>query len=352
MWYRRSWRTSSTKEGGSVIRLGLLVGEDHWSFFREITEDLQKHYQVEIFQRKQYNTPFFRDRINRWAFQSGLRAIMQRNQLCFFEWASELLAHASWMPKRCMIVTRLHSFELYECAPKINWDAVDQIILVSHAMQEMFIKRYPKQAHKTVVIYNGRSLEKFVPPAHKQFQFNLGMLCYIAPIKRVYETVLMLSTLRERGYDARLYIAGREEDQRYTAATRRLVEMLGLQNAVIFEDHVAAPERWLQKIDIFISNSFWEGQQVALLEAMASGCYCLSHHWAGAEEMLPQDNLFIAEADLQEKIINYSKLPDEAKECIQLQLRNLACEKFDIARTKMEIRQIIEQQAATVAASL
>jgi glycosyltransferase involved in cell wall biosynthesis len=331
-----------------VTRLGLVVGEDNWSFFREIAEELEHSYQVEAFQRKHYNTPILSGRLNQWLFQRDLRSIMQRNQICFFEWASELLVQATRLPKTCSIITRLHSFELFDWAPKVNWDAVDRVILVSQAMQEMFCDRYPQQRNKTVVIYNGRSLEKFAPPPEKRFAFNLGMLCYIAPIKRVYETVLMLYSLRQQGADARLFIAGRAEDPRYTAATYRLVQMLNLQEAVIFEGQVGAPEHWLQKIDVYISNSFWEGQQVALLEAMASGCYCLAHRWAGADEMLPEENLFITEAQLQQQIMAYATLPETEKHQRQQHLRTLAVERFNIARSKEQIRRLIDEQLLTI----
>jgi glycosyltransferase involved in cell wall biosynthesis len=321
-----------------------VVGENNWSFFREIADELKQHYQVEVFHPRHYNTPVLSGRINQWLFQRDLRLIMQRNEICFFEWASEWLVQATQLPKTCTIVTRLHSFELFDWAPKVNWDAVDRVILVSRAMQELFFDRFPQQKDKTVVIYNGRSLEKFAPPPEKRFAFNLGMLCYIAPIKRVYEAILMLYSLRQHGMEARLFIAGREEDLRYAAATYRLVKMLNLQDVVIFEGQVNTPERWLQKIDIFISNSFWEGQQVALLEAMASGCYCLSHRWAGADEMLPEENLFLTEAQLQQQILAYVALPETEKWQRQQHLRALACERFDIALGKDQIRQLIDEQ--------
>jgi glycosyltransferase involved in cell wall biosynthesis len=330
-----------------VTRLGVLVGEDIWTFLREIYDDLALHYQTEIFQRKTYTTPLLYGRLNRWAFRKGIRSMLCRNDICFFEWASELLMVASHMPKRCAVVARLHSFELYEWAPSVNWDAVDRVILVSKAMQQMFSDLYPEHGHKTVVVYNGRPLDAFVPPVHRDFQFRLGMLCAIDPVKRVYEAVLMLGDLRKRGFDAHLEIAGSPKgDFRYAAAVCRLVKKLGLQDSVTFAGHVADAAAWLQNIDIFISNSYWEGQQVALLEAMATGCYCLSHFWAGAEEMLPSENLYINEAELQQKIVEYYEKSEAEKQCCQARLRSIACERFDIERTKVQIRHVVEEIAA------
>jgi glycosyltransferase involved in cell wall biosynthesis len=82
---------------------------------------------------------------------------------------------------------------------------------------------------------------------------------------------------------------------------------------------------------------------VALLEAMASGCYCLSHFWSGADEMLPPENLYVTDADLQKKLIEYAQLTDAEKAASQTLLRDIACEKFDIEQTKTRIRQVIDQ---------
>jgi glycosyltransferase involved in cell wall biosynthesis len=324
-------------------RIGFFVGEDNWAFFSEIFSDLSNHYQTEVFKRKIYNTPLLYGRLNRWAFSRNIQVLLNRNDICFFEWASELLAMASQMPKTCKIVTRLHSFELYQWAPKINWDVVDKVILVSQAMRDKFVDLYPDHIHKTEVVYNGISLERFKPPVQRKFAFNLGMLCNINPVKRIYEVILMFYNLIEQGYDAHLYIAGRPTDDfRYAVSVCRLVEKLNLQNCVIFNGHVADTPAWLEQIDIFISNSYWEGQPVALLEAMATGCYCLSHHWDGAEEVLPQENLYLTEAELLRKIIEYSAKSDSEKRNCRTNLRALAHEKFDIQQAKRQIRKIIE----------
>jgi glycosyltransferase involved in cell wall biosynthesis len=330
------------------MKLGIFVGEEMWTFFREISEDLAVHYQTEIYKRKTYKTPLLYGRLNRWSYRKGIRDVLRRNDVCFFEWSSDLLMTASHMPKSCAIVTRLHSFELYEWAPQINWGAVDKIILVSKAMQDIFGELYPEHYQKSVVIYNGRSLDAFQPPAQRNNHYTLGMLCAITPIKRIYEVILALADLRDKGLNVYLHIAGEpRDDYRYTAALKRLVDKLSLQENVSFDGFITDTPSWLQTIDIFISNSFWEGQQVALLEAMATGCYCLSHFWAGAEEMLPQENLYITGSELQQKIIDYYQFSDTERNRRSEHLRAMAIEKFDIEKTKILVRQVIEEVRAS-----
>ena len=169
----------------SGVSLGVFVGEDIWTFFTDICNCLSEQYHMEIFKRKTYNLPILYGRLNRWAYREGIRSILRRNDICFFEWSSEYLMIASKLPKYSKIITRLHSFELFEWADKINWDTVDKVILVSNHMRQNFIKHFPNQALKTVVVNNGVLLREYKPIAPKNFNYNIGMVCRISPIKRV-----------------------------------------------------------------------------------------------------------------------------------------------------------------------
>jgi glycosyltransferase involved in cell wall biosynthesis len=274
-----------------------------------------------------------------------MRTTLRQNDLCFFEWASELLAPASHMPKISPIVTRLHSFEINFWSSKINWANVDKVILVSHAMERKLLKLHPELSGRTTVIYNGVDLKKFTPAENTPFCFNLGMLCVIHPIKRIYETILMVHGLVQQGYPVRLHIGGgRWPDgyhDDYYYAVHGLVDKLELHPYVIFDGPISDTPGWLRNIDIFISNSYWEGQQVALLEALACGCYCLSHFWDGAEEVLPADNIYGTEKELQEKVIEYACLPDAAKWERRAAMRAIAELRFNIEQTKANVSALI-----------
>lgn len=335
-------------------KLGVFVGEKgKWGFFREIFEDLKSHYQTQVFEEKAYNIPLLYGRINRWAYQHGIRSTLRGSDLSFFEWASELLVPATQMPRYCPIITRLHSYEITFWAPKVNWNQVDKVILVSRAMQQKFVQLFPDHAQKTAVVYNGVSFDKFQPPARRDFRFNLGMVCSIHPIKRVYETVILVYKLKKLGLKPHLHVAGGRWENGYFddyyVAIGRAIEKLGLTEDVTLHDHVEDTAGWLKQIDIFISNSYWEGQQVALLEAMATGCYSLSHFWDGAEEVVPRENIFITEDELLEKIVCYAQQPEAERHRLQAEMEAIAHDKFDVERQKAQIRGIIEETCQTSA---
>lgn len=331
--------------------VGVLVGErGNWTFFQDIYVDLARYYETRVYVDKAYNTPLLYGRLNRWAVRHRIRSLLRHSDLCFFEWASELLAIATQMPKYCPIVTRLHAFELFAWGPRINWDRVDKVVVVSNAMARRLTERYPQCVGKTCVIYNGVPLPRFTP-ALRRSGLELGMLCAVTPIKRVYEAVLTLDELRrEHGLAARLHIAGSwsgdwiAED--YHEALRSLIRRLGLDEHVIFHGYVRDVPGWLQQIDIFISNSYREGQQVALLEAMAAGCCCYSHVWDGADEVLPSEYLYTTDAQLQAKVVEYARQSGEERRVRRARMRGIAEERFDIDTTQAKIRAVIDETMA------
>jgi glycosyltransferase involved in cell wall biosynthesis len=332
-------------------RVGVFVGEQgNWSFFREIFEDLRAHYHTSVYEPKVYRTPMLHGRLNGWALRDRVRTILKQSNVGFFEWASELLEVATRMPKYCPIVTRLHAYELYAWGPRIQWDAVDRVILVSQAMRNNFIEEYPAHAGKTIVVPNAVRLDQFRPGVRTGSTLNLGMLCSFYPRKRVYETILMFSKFHGRYPDARLYLGGGRihaaDSDEYYIACCRLVKKLGLEDAVHFDGPIARPAEWLPKIDVFISNSFWEGQQVALLEALASGCYCLSHAWAGAEEVLPPEFLCQTDDELFQKTMEYAALSLTEREARRARLRQIASSEFDVESQKQRVREILESTIA------
>ena len=328
-----------------MIRVGI-ANQETWSFFQEIYADLTEHYQTTLFKRRSWKLPVFHARINQYLLRYDLKSLMKANDVVFFEWASELLAVATHLPKVCGIVTRLHRYEMYDWANHINWEPVDKIILVSQAKKREFIAKFPEQANKIVVCSPSTSLEKFKPQP-KRFNGDIGILCHLTPRKRVYDLILSFYELIQEKGHYHLHIAGGSEyaDQDYYNALLYIIHELNLQNEVTLYGNIVDTWNWYHKIDIFISNSYSEGLQVAPMEAMASGCYCLSHHWDGADELLPPENLFYTGSELIEKILTYSNLSESDQQTQKERMRAMACEKFDIRKTSERIREIIDETA-------
>jgi glycosyltransferase involved in cell wall biosynthesis len=83
---------------------------------------------------------------------------------------------------------------------------------------------------------------------------------------------------------------------------------------------------------------------VAPMEAMACGCYCLSHHWHGAEELLPDDeHLYYTNNELKSKILAYCENSESEKQRLRERMRAHIYENSNIENTKIRIREIIDE---------
>lgn len=332
-----------------TCRLGVVVGErDPWRFFEDVYEDFRAHYEVTLFRVRRSRLPIFIERTNWYLLRHDLDAFMKRQDVVFFEWASGLLAFASRLPKRCPVVVRLHRYEMFQWVSQINWDFVDQVIFVSEGMRAKFVAQIPSHQHKTVVIPVGIPTEKYQIDRNGSSVGNIGTLCQISPRKRVYELILAFYELSRKHNDLRLHLGGGTDPAYgdYNDALKQIVQKLNLQDKVVFYGDVSKPWEWYHNIDVFVSNSYSEGLQVALMEAMAAGCYCLSHHWDGVEELLPQEYLFYTESELQNKIVDYLEASLTEQKQHREKMRRIACEKLDYRLIQNQIRQVIEQVAA------
>jgi glycosyltransferase involved in cell wall biosynthesis len=326
-----------------MMNIGIFL-EETWDFFNDIYQDLSNFHRTSLFQRRLVKLPFFNTRINNYLLLNDLKEFMKKKDVVFFEFASELLMIASHLPKTCPIVTRLHRYEMYKWVDLINWEAVDKIILVSQAKKKEFVNRFPNLERKTEVIPVSVSLDKF-RFIEKEYMGDIGILCHFTPRKRIYDLILTFRDLLNYNDNFHLHIGGGEHVsyKDYALALRTLVLDLDIEEKVTFYGHLNEPKDWYPNVDIFISNSYSEGLQVAPMEAMAIGCYPLVHHWRGAEELVPEENLFFTGQELVSKILKYSETPDVDKKIIRNKISSIACEKFDITSTKIRIRELLEE---------
>ncbi len=161
----------------------------------------------------------------------------------------------------------------------------------------------------------------------------------------MYELILAFYQLLQQQDGFHLHIGGGAHELHgdYASALRSLVQRLQLQDKVTFYGPVQDAAAWHQRVDIFISNSYSEGLQVSPMEAIASGCYCLSHAWEGADELLPAEDLYLTDDELVEKILAYANCSPHQRQLKQAAQLQRVQERFDMDGVKVQVRQLVEE---------
>lgn len=124
-------------------------------------------------------------------------------------------------------------------------------------------------------ITNGIHYERFagIPLKKENGYVDIGAILRISPIKDVKTLLYAFSELKGRVPNARLYVAGPEDDEEYAKECYALKEQLGIRD-VFFPGTVNTLE-YMEKFDFTVLSSISEGQPLAVLESFAAGRPCV-----------------------------------------------------------------------------
>lgn len=96
--------------------------------------------------------------------------------------------------------------------------------------------------------------------------------------KRPEDALFILKKIQERIPSARLVMLGSGEDGTYDARLQSLAEELGIRNAVKFCGYVDNVSDYLEKSDLLLVTSEYEGFHLGLFEALSHGVPAVTYH--------------------------------------------------------------------------
>lgn len=334
------------------MKLGV-INQETWLFLQDIYDYLASQYPTQIFKAATWPFPIMQPRMSHYLLRRSLKRFLHECDVVFFEWASGLVAEATSMKAPAAIVTRLHRYEMFQWTDKINWDAVNYVILDTQAMRTKLLSRTNLAPHRAVVIppigLTKERLRLSATPVQRTrpFRGHIGILCNLVPRKRVYELIFAFYALLKEVPELQLHIGGgaRPNHRAYYEAIFDLIGQLGLEDKVTFHGRVEERWKWYQTIDIFVSFSYSEGMQVAPLEAAASGCYCISHGWAGADEIFPKEQLFLTEEEFVRQALRYCHATEEERQRMREPLLAFVTKNCNLRQVSTAIQEVIEMAA-------
>ncbi len=153
------------------------------------------------------------------------------------------------------------------------WGKLDYIACVSEKVREAFIRKYPSEADKTIVIPNVVSPEMIreqsmeetcIPESEDDGAFRIMTVARFSYAKGMDRIPAVCRKLTDQGYRIRWYLIGygpdeakiREEIRRYSVAEQ--VKILGPKDN---------PYPYMRLCDLYVQPSRYEGKAVAVTEA-------------------------------------------------------------------------------------
>lgn len=177
----------------------------------------------------------------------------------------------------------------------------DGVIAVSEYDKELAIKQKVLPGSKVFTIHNGvHGIENQNKLFYSYKQPNIIMVARFAPPKRQLQLLKVLNQIRHIQW--KMYFAG---DGPLLQMARDYVEREGLCDRVYFLGNRQDISDLLQKSDIFILQSDWEGLPLSILEAMRCGLPIIASDVGGVKEAVKQSiNGFLIPKDDEQELLN------------------------------------------------
>lgn len=194
------------------------------------------------------------------------------------------------------------------------------IVCISDQARENIVK-YIGCSERVYTVLNGVDIRRFYKPISDVTKHNNYLITMVAAIRKEkdHETVLKALALLPINY--RLQFVGRDFDGRIPSLMNQC-DNLGIQERVLFLGARLDVPELLEKSDVAVLSSHWEGFGLAAVEAMASGRPLIASDVGGLRDVVKGAGILFPQGDDKElaRIIQYlCEHPDEyravAKRC-------------------------------------
>lgn len=150
-------------------------------------------------------------------------------------------------------------------------DRYDAVVFPTQAQRDDVARRFGEHTRFEVVSH---ALESARSDATARNPHLVAMITRLVPLKRVDHLIRAVAALRDRGVDATLEVYG---DGPERAALETLIAELDIASAVTLLGHVPDPAVRVGRAAVSALTSTYEGQPLAILEALMQGTPVVSY---------------------------------------------------------------------------
>ncbi len=256
------------------------------------------------------------------------------------------------------VIVRLHSFEAFSIFPHIiNWDAIDDLIVVSPHMESFCKALLPQLTPPTHLKIN--SLPNFMLLSHlarpktDAAEFTLGMVGWGNITKDPLWTLELLRLLRASNPAWTLRLIGRPLDPslspanaEYDTKLNQFIDEHHLRSSIVFVDFTTDLATELQNIGTIVSSSIRESFHAGFVEGAASGCTPVVRDWpafahfGGPRTLFPADWIAADPAQACDRLMSTSA-PRAGGDLAGREASQFSIDHFDWAHVYQQYQQYI-----------
>lgn len=179
-------------------------------------------------------------------------------------------------------------------------------VAISEQVHNSIISRYNLKNDEVPIIYNGVNLKKCKIKDDYKFNNFLLHIGRFSEQKNHEELIDAFEMCLQKNANLKLYLVGIGEKK---DMVEDKVRNMGLEKNVIFMGALPSCYEIMNKADIFLLPSKWEGMPMTLIEAMATGLPCIAYPVGGIPDIIENDvtgSLPKNVEELSECILKYS----------------------------------------------
>lgn len=219
---------------------------------------------------------------------------------CQLENAVKISIFAKMIKPRIKIYTTVHDTKIFTNLKyyEVIMDRVfcNKIIAISDSVKQEILERGIPN-NKVIKIYNAIDKDKFTEKANKIFDKNriiIGNVSRILPEKKGQDILIEAIAKVKENYPNIICLFAGQAEENDTSVLEKLKNhcaLLHVEKNIQFIGNVHDINGFLDKIDIFVLPSRYEGFGIALIEAMAKGIPCIASNIDGPKEILKDEKL-------------------------------------------------------------
>ena len=159
-------------------------------------------------------------------------------------------------------------------------------VSLSKEVQKSVIDEYGISTEDTPVVLNGVPLDNCYRKQDYSSNKKILHVGRFSPVKNHETLVKAVANLVKRGYDIELYLYGQGELEE---SIKELVRKLNVDKNICFCGLTDDVYSVMQKCDMFVLPSIYEGRPMTLIEAMGTGMPILASNVGGIPDMIENE---------------------------------------------------------------